>query len=49
MKLKYLLFNQKTPLHIACDEGNFDVVDFLVSKGAKINIKDKEGIIFSMK
>ena len=32
-------FNQ-TPLHIACENGNKEIVEFLISKGADVNAVD---------
>eukprot|EP00931_Biecheleriopsis_adriatica_P090947 TRINITY_DN64854_c0_g1_i1.p1 TRINITY_DN64854_c0_g1~~TRINITY_DN64854_c0_g1_i1.p1 ORF type:complete len:379 (+),score=65.61 TRINITY_DN64854_c0_g1_i1:91-1227(+) len=32
-----------TPLHLAVEQGNRETVEFLVSNGAKVNAKDKEG------
>ena len=33
-----------TPLHIAAKRGYIEIVDYLVSKGAGINIQDKDGV-----
>ena len=35
--------DEKTPLHFACQEGNFPVVEYLISKGANIEAKDGRG------
>ena len=37
--LKKYIFNQ-TPLHIACENDNKEIVKFLISKGANINAVD---------
>lgn len=34
----------RTYLHYACDYGQQDIIDYLLSKGANINIQDKYGI-----
>ena len=39
-----MFFYQRTPLHIAAEEGFKHTVDSLVKKGANIKIKDKEGV-----
>ncbi|XP_014246826.1 myotrophin [Cimex lectularius] len=36
--------NGRPPLHYAADYGQRDVIEYLVSKGADINAKDKHGI-----
>ena len=36
--------SQQTPLHIAANEGNRDVVDLLVENGGDINIRNKSGV-----
>ena len=52
--VKYLIENRKvdlntkgyferTPLHKACENGYLPIVDYLISKGANIEAKDKEG------
>ncbi|KAJ3750528.1 ankyrin repeat-containing domain protein [Lentinula detonsa] len=33
-----------TPLHLACDRGNTEIVRFLLSKGADSSIKDSDGM-----
>ncbi|XP_066267095.1 platelet binding protein GspB-like isoform X2 [Branchiostoma lanceolatum] len=38
-----LLPDGSTPLHLACREGFHDVVDYLIVKGADINIRDSAG------
>ncbi len=32
------------PIHIACTSGNLDVVRFLISVGADINVRDGTGV-----
>jgi len=32
------------PLHVAAERGYFTIVDYLVSKGAAIKIRDKKGV-----
>lgn len=34
-----------TPLHVAAEKGYVKIVDYLVSKGAEINIQDNKGVI----
>ena len=34
----------RSPLHLAADFGQTEVVEYLVSKGANANAKDKHGI-----
>ncbi|EGC28360.1 hypothetical protein DICPUDRAFT_160270 [Dictyostelium purpureum] len=34
---------EQTPLHVACFEGFFDIVNLLIKKGAKLDAKDKNG------
>ena len=36
-----------TPLHVAAEEGNHEVVGYLVRKGANINIEDRKGVRIS--
>ncbi|PVD33794.1 hypothetical protein C0Q70_05055 [Pomacea canaliculata] len=36
--------NSRSPLHYAADYGQEEVMDYLISKGAKVNAKDKFGI-----
>ena len=33
-----------TPLHIAAERGYFTIVDYLVGKGAAINMQDNKGV-----
>ena len=35
---------QKTPLHLAVEEGKEGTVQLLIEKGADINIKDNDGV-----
>ena len=32
------------PLHVAAERGYFTIVDYLIGKGATINIEDKKGV-----
>ena len=34
-----------TPLHVAAERGYIKIVDYLVGKGADIDIQDKNGVI----
>ena len=34
-----------TPLHVAAERGHPRIVDYLVGKGADIDIQDKNGVI----
>ena len=34
----------RTPMHLAADYGQLEVLEYLSSKGADINAKDKHGI-----
>uniref|UniRef100_A0A1A9WJ39 ANK_REP_REGION domain-containing protein n=1 Tax=Glossina brevipalpis TaxID=37001 RepID=A0A1A9WJ39_9MUSC len=36
--------NGRYPLHYAADYGQYDVLEYLINKGANINIMDKHGI-----
>ena len=36
---------QMTPLHVAAERGHTKIVEYLVNKGADINIQDKNGVI----
>ena len=36
--------NQRTPLHVAASNGRDYTVEYLVEKGADINIKDMAGV-----
>ena len=36
---------QMTPLHVAAERGFVKIVDYLVGKGADIEIQDKNGVI----
>ena len=40
----FLLLHQWTPLHMAAQNGNVDVVRFLVDKGANVNLKGYYGV-----
>ena len=40
-KILNLLFN-KTPLHIACENDNEDIIKLLISKGVDVNAVDKD-------
>ena len=37
--------HQITPLHVAAERGHTRIVEYLVSKGAEIDIQDKNGVI----
>lgn len=41
---KVILDNGRTPLHVASDYGHAEVVDYLLSKGANVNVQDKHKI-----
>ena len=41
----FLSLHQITPLHVAAERGHPRIVEFLVSKGADIDIQDKNGVI----
>ena len=34
-----------TPLHVAAERGYTEIVDYLVCKGANVNIQEKNGVI----
>ena len=36
-------YEEKTPLHYACEYGHLQIVEYLISKGANVNAKDKYG------
>jgi len=36
-------YDGRTPLHLACEEGHLNVVDYLISRGANINCEDRWG------
>ena len=36
---------QMTPLHIAAERGFVKIVDYLIDKGADVDIRDKNGVI----
>ena len=36
-----------TPLHVAAEQGNHEIVGYLVRKGADINITDRKGVCIS--
>jgi potassium channel len=36
-------YDQRTALHLACSEGNLEIAKYLLSKGAKIEQKDRFG------
>ena len=36
--------NGRYPLHYAADYGQYDVLEFLIQKGADVNLADKHGI-----
>ena len=40
----FVSFHQHTPLHDAARRGHTDTAQFLVMKGAKINIKDNDEV-----
>ena len=43
--LKFVTFSsQQTPLHVAASKGRDYTVEYLVKKGANMNIKDKKGV-----
>ena len=43
--LKFVIFSsQQTPLHVAVSKGRDYMVEYLVEKGADMNIKDKNGV-----
>ena len=38
-------FHQMTPLHVAAEKGDrLEIVEYLIKKGADINIKDNSGV-----
>ena len=37
--------HQMTPLHVAAERGYVKIVDYLVVKGAEIDIRDENGVI----
>ena len=39
--------HQMTPLHLAAEQGNHEIVGYLVRKGADINIRDRKGASIS--
>jgi glutaminase len=41
--VNYADYDQRTPLHLAANYGNFDVVKYLVNHGAYCHIKDRFG------
>ena len=42
---KCLSLHQMTPLHVAAEKGeSLDIVEYLIRKGADINIKDENGV-----
>ena len=36
-------YDKRTPLHLACAEGNFEAVEVLLLNGGECNIKDRWG------
>ena len=36
-----------TPLHVAAEEGNHEIVEYLVREEADMNIKDTKGVSIS--
>jgi glutaminase len=34
-------YDGRTPLHLACSEGHFEVVNYMVEHGALVNAKDR--------
>uniref|UniRef100_A0A7S3NAU5 glutaminase n=1 Tax=Euplotes harpa TaxID=151035 RepID=A0A7S3NAU5_9SPIT len=43
LNVNYPDYDHRTPLHIACNYGRFEIVKYLVSHGAKIDVKDNFG------
>jgi len=41
--------HQWTPLHVASFRGNTETVEYIVEKGADVNIKDDQGVSESMR
>ena len=36
-------YNLETPLHKAAFWGNTEIIEFLIAKGAEVNVKNKDG------
>ena len=36
-------YNDKTPLHYACENDYLQIIEYLISKGANVNVKDYLG------
>ena len=41
--LNFRDYDRRTPLHIAASEGHVDIVEFLTSRGARVNRSDRWG------
>ena len=43
--MRVFVFHQQTPSHLAAEKGRFEnTLKYLVKKGAKITIKDSDGV-----
>ena len=48
VKISFALqLSQRTPLHVAAEEGRDYTVEYLVGKGANVNIKNYDGVCVS--